>query len=221
MDIFKYGQIELNHLKKKDKKLGVAIERIGMIERKVTPDLFAALVNSIVGQQISMKAADTVWNRMKERIGEITPQSIVAATAGEIQKCGLSMRKAGYIKGIGDAVAQGELDIAEFPELPDSDIIKRLSSLNGIGVWTAEMLMIFSMERPDVLSWGDLAIRRGMTNLYSLKKLDKAKFERYRKRYSPYGSVASLYLWELSSDSSAGHLVNLSETLCDEGEISE
>ncbi len=75
---------------------------------------------------------------------------------------------------------------------------RRLSALNGVGVWTAEMLMIFSMGRPNIVSWSDLAIRRGMMLLYHHRKLDKAKFERYRKRYSPYGTVASLYLWEIS-----------------------
>lgn len=198
MDIFQYGQTELDYLKKKDKKLGRAIERIGMIERKVIPDLFTALIHSVVGQQISSKAAAAVWNRLLGNCGGITPQVIASLTAEEIQKCGMTMRKANYIKNIGEAVLRGELKISEFPGLTDDEIIKRLSSLHGIGVWTAEMLLIFSLERPDVVSWGDLAIRRGMMNLYGLKTLDKTKFDRYRKRYSPYGSVASLYLWELS-----------------------
>jgi len=200
MAFFKYGQAELDYLKKKDKKLGIAIERIGMIEREVTPDLFTALISSIIGQQISIKAAATVWNRLLDW-GEITPQQIASATVEEIQICGMSLRKASYIKGIGEAVVNKTLNLSEFPKLADSEIIKQLSSLHGIGVWTAEMLLIFSMERPNVVSWGDLAIRRGMINLYGLKQLDKVQFERYKKRYSPYGSVASLYLWELSVES--------------------
>lgn len=198
MEIFKYGQKEIDYLKKKDKKLAEVIDRIGLIEREVMPDLFAALMNSIVGQQISMKAADTIWSRMLKRFGEITPENINAATVLEVQQCGLSMRKAGYIKGICDAVLSGELNIAEIPELSDEEIIKRLSSLHGVGVWTAEMLLIFSMERPNVVSWGDLAIRRGMMMLYHHRKLDKAKFEKYKRRYSPYGTVASLYLWAIA-----------------------
>lgn len=198
MEIFKYGENELAYLKKKDKKLALAIDRIGMVEREVIPDLFAALVNSVVGQQISMKAAATVWNRMLDRFGEITPQSISAATVEEVQQCGISMRKAGYIKSIGDAVIQGELNIDELSELPDEEVCKRLCALNGIGLWTAEMLLIFSMERCNIVSWGDLAIRRGMMMLYKHRKLDKAKFEKYKRRYSPYGTVASLYLWEIA-----------------------
>jgi len=200
MEIFKYGLVELENLKKKDKKLGAAIERIGMIEREVIPDLFSALVNSIVGQQISSKAAVTVWNRVQECLGVITPESIASANIENIQQCGLSMRKAGYIKGIGEAAMEGRLKLSELHELPDSEIIERLSSLNGIGKWTAEMLLIFSMERPNVVSWGDLAIQRGMMNLYGLKALSKEQFAKYVKRYSPYGSVASLYLWALSKE---------------------
>jgi len=198
MAVFEYGSVEIEYLKKRDKKLGAAIDRIGIIERRVVPDPFSALVMSIVSQQISSKAADTVCNRLREMLVEITPENVANASLDDIQKCGMSVRKANYIKGIGDAVVSGELNIAGFNELPDEEIIRQLSSLSGVGLWTAEMLLIFSLGRPDVLSWGDLAIRRGMMNLYGLKSLSKDQFERYRKRYSPCGSVASLYLWALS-----------------------
>ncbi len=200
MEIFKYGQTELAYLKRRDSKLGLAIDRIGTIEREVIPDLFSALIFSIIGQQISAKAAATVWKRFNEYFGVIRPSSVAAADIAEIQPCGLSFRKAGYIKEIAETVARGGLNLSELPSLSDGEIVKRLISLNGIGEWTAEMLLIFSMERPDVVSWGDLAIQRGMMNLYSLKTLTKEQFKRYRKRYSPYGSVASLYLWALAKE---------------------
>lgn len=200
MAIFKYGQTELEHLKRKDRKLGSAIEQIGMIEREVIPDLFEALVNSIICQQISGKAAATVWSRMQERLPAIAPQAIAEASLEAIRTCGLSMRKAGYIKGIGEAVIQGEINLPALQEMSDSEIIKKLSALHGIGKWTAEMLLIFSLQRPDVVSWGDLGIRRGMMNLYGLKTLSKEQFDKYRKRYSPYGSVASLYLWVIAKE---------------------
>ena len=198
MQIFRYGETEIRHLKKRDRILGAAIDEIGRIERAVTPDLFTALIASVASQQISAKAAETVWARMETRFGAITPAAIAAAAPEEIQQCGMSMRKAEYIRGIGDAVVCGALDLDRFPALPDDEIIARLVSLNGVGVWTAEMLLIFSMERPDVVSFSDLAIRRGMMRLYGKDSMNRAVFERYRKRYSPYGSVASLYLWEIS-----------------------
>ena len=198
MHTFQYGTPEIEYLRKQDRRLGTAIDEIGMIERKVTPDIFTALIASVASQQISAKAAETVRGRMEERFVCITPDTIASATLEEIQQCGMSMKKAGYIKGIGDAIAEGSLDLDGLHELSDDEVIARLTALNGVGVWTAEMLLIFSMERPDVVSWGDLAIRRGMMRLYGKEAIHRATFDRYRKRYSPYGSVASLYLWEFS-----------------------
>jgi DNA-3-methyladenine glycosylase II len=199
MQLFQYGQAEIEYLTRRDRKLGRAITRIGMIERQVTPDLFTALIKSVAAQQISSKAADTVWGRLRERLSDITPRNVADTDVSDIQKCGLSMRKAGYIKRIGEAAICGELDLSELKEMPDDGIIEKLSPLPGIGVWTAQMLLIFSLCRPDVVSWGDLAIRRGMMKLYGLKEISKEQFDRFRKRYSPCGSVASLYLWALST----------------------
>lgn len=198
MPIFEYGPKEIAHLQKRDQKLGAAIDRIGMIRREINPDPFAALIASIVSQQISNKAAETVWSRLDKLLGKITPERIAQTDLSAIQGCGMSVRKAGYIKEIADAAIFGQVDFQTIHTLTDQAIIKQLSALHGVGVWTAEMLLIFSLCRPDVLSYNDLAIRRGMINLYGLKTLSKEKFERYRKRYSPYGSVASLYLWALS-----------------------
>ena len=197
---FRYGDDAIGHLKRRDRTLGRAIDRIGRIERPVNPDVFESLVWSIAGQQVSAKAAETVFARMRERFGAITPAAVAGAGADAICGCGISARKAGYIAGAGAAFASGEIDPAAFSSLSDEEIIKRLIALKGIGRWTAEMLLIFSLERPDIVSYDDLAIRRGMTALYGLKTLERERFERYRKRYSPYGSVASLYLWALSHE---------------------
>ena len=124
MPVFDYGETELRHLRRKDKKLACAIEQIGPIERAVNSDLFTALIHSIVGQQVATKAAVTVWNRLLERCGEITPQCLYAMDAAEIQQCGLSMRKARYIHGASRAVAMQELVLEEFPSLPDAEIIR-------------------------------------------------------------------------------------------------
>ena len=194
---FEYGEIELNHLRKKDKKLGAVIDHIGIIKREVNLDLFSALVESIIGQQISSKAADTVCRRLDELCGMDVGRLSVLNVA-EVQSCGMSMRKAEYVKGVADAVVSKALDLEAFPTMSDEEIIKTLSAIRGVGVWTAEMLLIFSLMRPNVVSYGDLAIRRGMMRLYNLKELPKDRFERYAKRYSPYGSVASLYLWHIS-----------------------
>jgi len=195
---FPYGEEVLAHLRKKDKKLGAAIDRMGMIQRKITPDPFTALVESIIGQQISNKAAATVCGRLVELSG-MAPCKLNALPLEEIQACGMSMRKAGYIKNIAEAVVMQTIDFDAFPEMTDQEIINTLTAIKGVGQWTAEMLLIFSLMRPDVVSYGDFAIRRGMMKLYGLKEISKEQFMRYAKRYVPYGSVASLYLWQLSA----------------------
>lgn len=199
MNFFEYGSVEIEHLKRKDRKMGIAIDKIGIIRRAITPDVFSALIQSVVSQQISTKAAQTVALRMQNLLNNnITPFSVANASLDAIKGCGISQRKAGYIMGIANAALSGSIDFKTLHLLTDAEIITKLTTLNGVGVWTAEMLLIFSLQRPNIVSYNDLAIRRGMMNLYGLKELPKEKFEKYRKRYSPYGSVASLYLWALS-----------------------
>lgn len=198
MDIFEYGSQEILYLKSQDKMLGAAIDKIGMIKRKIMPDPFTALVLNVVSQQISKKAAETVGKRLYEILDNITPESVVQAELSEIQGCGMTRKKAGYIKGIAEAAISGQVDFKTLHLMSDAEVITKLNSLAGVGVWTAEMVLIFSLCRPDVVSYKDLAIRRGMMKLYGLTEISQVQFEQYRKKYSPYGSVASLYLWALA-----------------------
>src|SRR5690606_5284514 len=130
--------------------------------------------------------------------GQMNAETLLSVGAENLQRCGTSMRKVHYILGVAEAVQAGKLDLPAIAAMDDAQVIRTLTSLKGIGIWTAEMLMIFSLGRPDVLSWGDLAIQRGMMRLYNHKQLPRERFERYRRRYSPYGSTASLYLWALA-----------------------
>lgn len=200
MKYFVYGKKEIDYLQGKDRKLAAAIDDIGPIKRPITPDPFTALVGSIINQQISNKAAATVRRRLVELVGEISPQNIAGKSGAEIQACGMSHRKVDYIKGIATAALSGQVDFARLRNLKDEEVIKALTSLRGVGVWTAEMLLINSFCRPDIVSYRDLAIRRGMMMLYDLEELSQETFHYYRQRYSPYGSVASLYLWALSAN---------------------
>ncbi len=198
MNIFEYGSQEILYLKSQDKMLGATIDKIGMIKRKIMPDPFTALVLNVVSQQISKKAAETVGKRLYEILDNITPESVVQAELSEIQGCGMTRKKAGYIKGIAEAAISGQVDFKTLHLMSDAEVITKLTSLAGVGVWTAEMVLIFSLCRPDVVSYKDLAIRRGMMKLYGLTEISQVQFEQYRKKYSPYGSVASLYLWALA-----------------------
>lgn len=195
---FEYGEKEIDYLKSRDKKLAAAIEQIGHIERKVDDDLFSSVVHHIIGQQISAAAQATLWRRLSKKAGTINEENILALGRDELQSIGMTYKKADYILDFFEKARDGSFDIPALRNMTDEQVIKELSSLKGIGVWTAEMIMTFCMQRPDVVSFGDLAILRGMRMLYRHRKIDKVKFDRCRKRYSPYGTVASLYLWAIA-----------------------
>lgn len=198
--MFEYGQVEIDYLSEVDEVLGQAMTRIGRIERVIIPDLFAALVHAIVGQLISVKAVNTIWERMQSRFGEITAHNIALQHVDDIQKCGMTMKKAIYIKDISYAVSQDIIHLEELHHLSDKEVITLLMKFNGVGQWTAEMILMNSMKRPNIVSWGDIAIRRGMMKLYGLQTITKEQFEQYRETYSPFGSVASIYLWHIAAE---------------------
>lgn len=196
--LFDYGRKEMDHLIRVDPVLGAAILKLGHLKRQVMPDLFPALIYNIVSQLVSLKGAETVWGKMIDRFGAITPENLALFTEDEIQGCGMTMKKAFCIKEVTAQVLTKNLDLKGFKYLSDDEIVTQLTKIKGIGRWTAEMILILSMERPDVVSFGDLAIRKGMEKLYGFEKLTKGQFDEYKSLYSPYGSVASIYLWELS-----------------------
>ena len=198
-EYFPIADEAISYLKKKDKKLSAAIDSIGIIKRPVNSDFFSALIRSFLEQQISMKAAETIWNRlMFLTSNQMSPTLILTCSEEDLRAQGISSKKILYMKEAAEKILSGELDIEALTAMSDSEICKELVSLKGVGLWTAQMLMIFSMKRQDVISFDDLGIRRGLCKLYHHKTLTKVQFERYKKRYSPYGSVAGFYIWEIS-----------------------
>lgn len=194
---FEYGQREIDHLSSVDPVLGQAIRQIGHVRRAVTPDAFATLVHAVIGQLISTRAASTIWSRLQTRVGGITPGNVAAAGEDAIRQCGLTMKKAACVATVARSLTAGEWSVEQLSSMSDEDAIALLTQIKGIGRWTAEMVLLHGLERPDIVSWGDLGIRRGMMKLYGLSELSKPQFELYRQRYSPFGSVASIYLWEI------------------------
>ena len=195
---FRYGEKETEYLKAKDPKMAEVIEKVGPIERPVDTDLFSSVVHHIVGQQISTKAQQTIWRRMTEAYGAVTPQAIENASEAELQSFGMTFRKAAYIKDFADKICSGEFDLDAVAHMPDKEAIEALVALKGIGIWTAEMILLFCLQRPDIFSYDDLAIQRGLRMIYHHRKVTRQLFEKYRRRFSPYCSVASLYIWAVA-----------------------
>ena len=195
---FEYGEDEISYLRKKDKRLCDVIDRLGHIEREVDGDLFSAVVHNIVGQQISTKALATIWQRLNAALGRIEVESVLSAGVDKLQALGMSFRKAEYITDFAARVRNGEFDLDGIWHMSDEEAVRELCSLKGVGVWTAEMILLFCMQRPDVFSYDDFGIQRGLRMIYRHRAIDRRLFEKYRRRFSPYCSVASIYLWEVA-----------------------
>ncbi|MDD6359239.1 MAG: methylated-DNA--[protein]-cysteine S-methyltransferase [Parafannyhessea umbonata] len=193
-----YGDDAVAYLSARDPRMAEAIARIGRVWRVRDDDLFQAVVHSIVGQQISTRAQATVWARMRDGLGTVDAAHVAAASVEELQAFGMTYGKAGYIRDFALRVQDGSFDIAAVERMGDDEAIEALASLRGVGRWTAEMILTFCLNRPDVFAYDDLAIQRGLRMLYHHRKITRKLFERYRRRFSPYCSVASLYLWEVA-----------------------
>ena len=196
---FEYGDKEIQYLCETDEKMSRLIEKVGHIYRTVNPDLYSCLTDSIVGQQISTAAHNTIRNRIFEKFGTLTPEKVVEIPDEELKSVGISYRKAGYIKDFSQKIVNGEFDIVGLNDMSDAEAIEKLVSLKGVGKWTAEMMLTFSMCRPDVLSYGDLAIRRGIMKLYGLEELSEKEFHNLTDKFSPYRTTAALYFWRYSA----------------------
>lgn len=198
LKFFQYGTEEINYLKSKDETLAALIERIGHIYRPLDSDLFSSVIHHIVGQQISSKAQKTIWQRINDAYGDLNPEKIISASVEELQSFGITFRKAEYIRDFCGKINSREFNLDEIYDMTDEDAIISLSSLKGVGVWTAEMILLFCLQRRNIFSFNDRAIQRGLCAVYHHRKIDRKLFEKYRRRFSPYCSVASLYLWEAS-----------------------
>jgi len=158
-------------------------------------DLFITLVSSIVSQQISTAAARTIWSRFEGLVGEVNPKSVLSRSHEELRGCGLSGRKAEYILGIAEAWQSGYADI-DWDGLSDEEVMAALIELRGVGVWTAEMVLIFTLLRPDVFPVGDIGVVRAVERLYSEgERMSNDELIAKSRDWKPWRTVATWYLW--------------------------
>ena len=159
-------------------------------------DAYQTLARAIVGQQISVKAAQSVWDRVLAAVGQVSPAAIHAMHETSLRECGLSGRKALYLRDLAAHFVEEVFDTARWPALTDEEMIEELIRVKGIGRWTAEMFLIFYMARPDVLPLGDLGLQRAMRLHYnSGRPLSERRMRSIAKVWAPWRSVATWYLW--------------------------
>ena len=189
----------MDYLSSIDPILGKFIQGVGPIIRTGIEDPYIATIDCILAQQISSKAYQTIANRFYTRFPEAEPTIILDAPFEDIRALGLSTSKANYVLGIAQAKQEGYIDFNALYDLDFESIKTILTPLKGVGRWTVEMVSMFSLKKQDVISYDDLAIRKGIARLYHKKEVTKDFFNELSQRYAPYQTVASFYLWEASS----------------------
>ena len=185
------------HLKKADPVLCAIIERVGAYRMQYSDPEFCNLAEAIVYQQLNGKAAETIFSRFAALAGDpLTPEGILKLTNEQLRGVGLSKQKSAYLKDLAEKTAAGLLDFASLSKLSDDEVIKHLTQVKGIGVWTAHMFLMFSLRRPDVLPTGDYGVQVAIKKHYKKRKLPKPKdMEKIAKAWVPYRSVACWYMW--------------------------
>jgi DNA-3-methyladenine glycosylase II len=187
----------INHLKQSDPILAAIIAQVGPYRMGYGDPTFESIAETILYQQLNGRAAETIMNRFAALAGDpLTPKGILALTDAQMREVGLSRQKTSYLRDLSEKTNSGLLNFSQLNEQPDEEVIKHLTQVKGIGVWTAHMFLMFSLRRPDILPTGDYGIQMAMKKFYRKRKLPKpAVMEKIARPWSPYRSVACWYLW--------------------------
>lgn len=187
------------HLTKADSQFASTIAQVGSIKLPPPRENFESLVNSIVSQQLSVKAAATIFQRVCLVLeNEITPINVLETSTEQFRSAGLSGQKTSYLFALAEAFTENAKEYQNLHDLSDEEVIRALTSIKGIGVWTAQMFLMFTLLREDIFPIGDLGIRRGIEKLFfEGEKQEHSVLIERAEIWAPYRSVASLYLWKM------------------------
>jgi DNA-3-methyladenine glycosylase II len=187
----------INHLKK-DRKLAKIIKTVGPHKISVVRDPYESLVEAIITQQLSGKAADSISKRFRGIYRKFPkPKDVLRTPDSKLRAAGLSSMKVSYIKDLSRKIESNEIKMSSLRNMTDDEVVEHLTQVRGIGRWTAEMFLIFSLGRLDVLPVGDLGLRKGVQRLYSLSDIpEKEKIESIAEKWRPYRTVATWYIWK-------------------------
>ena len=192
----KFWEKSKKYLKSKDKKIGKIIDSYQKDFLFSKSDPFYTLARSIIGQQISVQAAQSVWNKFENKIKKVTPKNVKKTHYMSLKSCGLSKQKIVYLKSLSDAFITKKISPYNWNNYKDEEIIAELTQIKGIGRWTAEMFLIFNLCRPDIFPFDDLGAIKALCICYNLKyPIDKTTVQKITKKWKPYRSVATWYLW--------------------------
>ena len=189
-----YWETAKKELSDNDIILSRIINKFDDLELISRGDIFFTLIRSIIGQQISVKAASTVWSRFTEKVGEINPKNILSVDFEDLRSCGLSQKKTEYVIGISES--WHEYSLFDWNKMDDEEVIEKLIKLRGVGKWTAEMILIFTLLRPDVFPIGDIGMIRGIEKSYnSGVRMSNEELYALSEKWKPWRTVACCYMW--------------------------
>ncbi|MGA8029970.1 MAG: DNA-3-methyladenine glycosylase [Bryobacteraceae bacterium] len=190
-------ELATRHLQTSDPVMATIINRVGPCKLTIREPTFETLARSITFQQLSGKAAGTIFGRLRKAVGRrFTASAFLKLTPEQLRACGLSRQKIASLTDLAERVARREINFRKLPHLPDDDIIALLSQVRGVGVWTVQMFLIFALQRPNVMPLGDLGIRNAVRRAYGLPELPRpADLAKIAEKWHPYCSIASWYLW--------------------------
>lgn len=190
--------IEVQRLIVCDPRIKTLIDVLGDYDLKLNTNLYSSIVRIIIGQQLSSKVAGTIWNRLVELCGEVTPRKITDIDTDELRKIGISKSKVKYIQELATRIVNKDINLEELVNKSNEEVINELIKVKGIGLWTAQMFLIFSLGRKDVFSNVDVGLKRGIKWLYNLEDLpNNEQLEDISEKWRPYRTIACLYLWKL------------------------
>ena len=182
-------------LARRDPVMGDIMRRYPRVHLVPRGEAFHTLARAIVGQQISVKAAQSVWNRFAGLVAAVSPEQVLKVKARDLRACGLSERKCEYISDLAQRFADGAVHVHRWQDMGDEEVIEDLIQVRGIGRWTAEMFLMFNLLRPDVLPLGDLGLQKGIRLAYFRRKVSLKTMARLGATWQPWRSVATWYLW--------------------------
>lgn len=202
MTYFNYGTKELNYLKSRDITLAQVIDNIGFIKRNLDSSIFESIIKNILSQQISNKAYNRLYSKLIDKYHNLEYENLQYLSLAQLELL-IPKHKANYIFELINNIKTKSFDLSKLTYMSDNEAISYLTKLKGVGPWTAQMVLIFAMQRTDIISYSDFAIRKGIKLIYKLDNLDKKSFLAITSKYSPYATIASFYIWAVANNTKA------------------
>lgn len=197
-----YGMKEMQYISDKHPVMKTLVEHYGKLQMGKVKDIYTSLVLHIISQMLANSVSEILIKRFLNLVGEITPENVIRVGEEAIRECGISLKKAEYILELSHSIVEKVYDFSGLESMSDDETVKYLMQIKGVGKWTAEMIVEFTMGRLNIFSYDDVALQNGIKKAHGFKTLSKMRFERLRKLYAPYCSVASVYYYAYNDDKS-------------------